>query len=127
VKSITLITQTLLLTAALALIGCGTAGSGSDKQESGAAGASGASGASGQVAIKRYPMHGKVVSLIPQEKKARIDAGPIGDWMPTAMTMNYLVKDDAEFARLAVGQTIDATVFVKGDDDDWIGEIKPAK
>ena len=80
-----------------------------------------------QPAVKQYPMHGKVLSLDPSAKKARIDAGPIGDWMPSAMTMNYLVKDDAEFAKLSAGETIDVTVFVKSDDDYWIGEIKPAK
>ena len=119
-KSLTLITQTLLLTAALALVGCGAISPGSDNK-------SGAAGASGAIAIKRYSMHGKVLSLDAGNKKARIDAGPIGDWMPTAMTMNYLVKDDAEFAKLSAGQTIDATVFVQGGDDSWIGEIKPSK
>jgi Cu/Ag efflux protein CusF len=122
VKSLTFITQTLILTAMLALAGCGTVGPGSDT----AAGTAGASGASGATAIKRYSMHGKIVSLDAQAKKARIDAGPIGDYMPSAMTMNYFVKDDAEFAKLSAGQTIDATVFVHGDDDPWIGEIKPS-
>jgi Cu/Ag efflux protein CusF len=123
VKSLTLITQALILIAGMALTGCGSVGPGSGST----VGATGASGASGATAIKRYSMHGKIVSLDSQTKKARIDAGPIGDWMPTAMTMNYLVKDDAEFSKLAAGQTIDATVFVQGDDDAWIGEIKPAK
>jgi Cu/Ag efflux protein CusF len=120
VKTLTLVTRTLILTAVLALVGCGTVGPGSGSD-------SGAQGASGQTAIKRYPMHGKVLALMPADKKARIDAGPIGDWMPAAMTMNYPVRDDAEFAKLAVGQTIDVTVFVKTDDDYWIGEIKPSK
>ncbi len=67
-------------------------------------------------------MHGKIVSLDPAAKKARIDAGPIGDWMG-AMTMDYTIKDDAGFSKLAVGSTIDATVFVDGDNS-WVGEIK---
>jgi Cu/Ag efflux protein CusF len=120
VKSITLITQNLILTAALTLVGCGAITPGPEIKLV-------ATAASGATAIKRYSMHGKVVSLDAANKKARIDAGPIGDWMPTAMTMNYLVKDDAEFAKLSAGQTIDATVFVQGDDDSWIGEIKPVK
>ncbi len=121
-KTFTLITQTLILTACLALAGCGTI-----QPADSNSGASGASGASGQTAVKRYPMHGKVLALMPADHKARIDAGPIGDWMPAAMTMNYLVKDNAEFAKLAEGETIDVTVFVKSDDDYWIGEIKPSK
>ena len=119
-KTLTLVIRTLIVTAVLTLVGCGPVGTGSDSS-------AGGSGASGQTAIKRYPMHGKVLALMPADHKARIDAGPIGDWMPTAMTMNYLVKDDAEFAKLAAGETIDVTVFVKSDDDYWIGEIKPSK
>ena len=59
-KTLTLVTQTLILTAVLALVGCGTAGPGSDNS-SGAPGASGAASASGVSAVKRYPMHGKVL------------------------------------------------------------------
>jgi Cu/Ag efflux protein CusF len=82
-------------------------------------------GASGQAqAVKRYPMHGKVLSLDATEKSARIDAGPIGDWMG-AMTMSYPVKDPAEFSKLTAGSTIDATVFVDGDNF-WVGDVKPA-
>lgn len=66
-------------------------------------------------AIKRYPMHGKVLSVNAADKSARIDAGPIGDWMG-AMTMNYPVKDEADLAKLTPGTTFDATVFVNGDD-----------
>src|SRR5215831_8644198 len=73
-------------------------------------------------AVKSYPMHGKILSLDPAAKSARIDAGPIGDWMG-AMTMNYTVKDDAGFAKLTVGSNIDATVFVDGDNF-WVGDIK---
>jgi hypothetical protein len=32
-----------------------------------------------------------------------------------------------EFAKLSAGEVIDVTVFVKSDDDYWIGEIKPSK
>jgi Cu/Ag efflux protein CusF len=76
-------------------------------------------------AVETYPMHGKIVSLDPAAKTARIDAGPIGDWMG-AMTMNYTIKDDAGFSKLAVGSSIDATVFVDGDNF-WVGDIKPAQ
>ena len=74
--------------------------------------------------VKRYPMHGTIVSVNAAEKSARIDAGPIGDYMG-AMTMNYQIKDDAALAKLAAGSVIDATVFVDGDNS-WVGEIQPA-
>ena len=107
----------ILIVLSALMIGC----SSSAPTESAPAAASGASGAS---AVKRYPMHGKVLSLDATEKSARIDAGPIGDWMG-AMTMSYPVKDPAEFSKLTAGSTIDATVFVDGDNF-WVGDVKPA-
>ena len=110
-----------ILAAALSLIGC----SSSAPTETAAAAASGASGASGQTAIKRYPMHGKVISVNAPEKSVKIEAGPIGDWMGP-MTMNYTIKDAADLAKLTPGVSFDATVFVNGDDF-WVGEVNPAK
>lgn len=81
----------LLLLLALALAGCGTA----------------------EVA-KRYPMQGTVKSVDAAAKTANIDAGKIGDWME-AMTMEYPVKPDAEFAKLHPGDRIQATVVVTGE------------
>jgi len=63
---------------------------------------------------KRYAMHGRVKALDPATKTATIDAGKIGDWME-AMTMEYPVKPDVEFAKLHPGDSIDATVVVTGD------------
>jgi Cu/Ag efflux protein CusF len=63
---------------------------------------------------KRYPMQGQVKALDPTTRSASIDAGKIGDWME-AMTMEYPVKPDAEFAKLHVGDRIEATVIVTGD------------
>jgi len=108
----------ILIVLSALMIGC----SSSAPTESAPAAASGASGAS---AVKRYPMHGKVVSVNAAEKQAKIDAGPIGDWMG-AMTMNYTIKDDADLAKLTPGTTFDATVFVNGDDF-WVGEVKPVQ
>ena len=68
-------------------------------------------------------MHGKIITLDPATKVARIEAGPLGDWMG-AMTMNYTIKDDAGIAKIKVGDTFDATVFVQGDDF-WVGDVKP--
>jgi Cu/Ag efflux protein CusF len=62
-------------------------------------------------AVKRYPMQGTVKALDAKSKSATIDAGKIGDWME-AMTMEYIVKPDAEFEKLHVGDKIEATVVV---------------
>lgn len=64
-----------------------------------------------KVHAKRYPMEGDVKALDAATKSATIDAGKIGDWME-AMTMDYPVKPDAEFAKLKVGDHIQATVVV---------------
>ncbi len=115
-----------LIPVALFLIGCSS--STPEPAATAPAAASGASSASGAVAIKRYPMHGKVVALN-ADKTIRIDAGAIGDWMDTPMTMNYPLypaTDDADRAKLTVGTTFDATVIVKGDDF-WVTDVKPAK
>jgi Cu/Ag efflux protein CusF len=63
---------------------------------------------------KLYPMQGEVKALDPKAKSATIDAGKIGDWME-AMTMEYPVKPDAEYAKLKVGDRIQATVVVAGE------------
>lgn len=63
-------------------------------------------------APKRYPMEGTIKALDPQAKTATIDAGKIDDWME-AMTMEYAIKPDSEFAKLKVGDHIKATVVVE--------------
>lgn len=63
---------------------------------------------------KRYPMQGYVSAVDPAVKSATIAAGKIGDWMD-AMTMEYPVKPDAEWAKLHAGDRIEATVVVQGD------------
>jgi len=70
-------------------------------------------GCAKQVPEKRYPMRGEVKALNPSEHSATIAAGKIGDWME-AMTMEYPVKPDAEFQKLHVGDSIEATVVVGG-------------
>jgi Cu/Ag efflux protein CusF len=72
--------------------------------------------------VKRYSMHGKVLSVNAAEKTAKIDADAIKGWMG-AMAMDYPVRDPGDLSRLSAGQTIDATVFVDGDHFS-IGEIK---
>ncbi len=56
-------------------------------------------------------MQGEVKALDPTSKTATIAAGKIGDWME-AMTMEYRVKPDADFAKLHVGDRMEGTVVV---------------
>jgi Cu/Ag efflux protein CusF len=73
---------------------------------------------------KRYDMQGVVKALDPAHKTATIDAGKIGDWME-AMTMDYQVKPDSEFAKLRVGDKIQAKVVVT-DASYYVTEVKAA-
>jgi Cu/Ag efflux protein CusF len=63
-------------------------------------------------AERRYPMEGTIKALDPTAKTATIDAGKIDNWME-AMTMEYAVRPDSEFAKLKVGDRIKATVVVE--------------
>lgn len=74
---------------------------------------------------KQYDMKGEVKALDPANKIATIDAGRIGDWME-AMTMEYQVKPDSEFAKLHVGDKIEAKVVVS-DSGYYVTGIKPAQ
>jgi len=60
---------------------------------------------------RRYQMQGEIKDLNPATKNATVSAGQIGDWMGP-MTMEYPFKPDAEFAKLHVGDHIEATVVV---------------
>jgi len=71
---------------------------------------------------KRYPMQGEIKALDPTAKTAMIAAGKIGDWME-AMTMEYSIKPDADFAKLHVGDKIEATVVVK-DASYYVTDVK---
>ena len=72
--------------------------------------------------VARYPLHGEVLQLDAQGKIAKIKHEKIGDWME-AMTMEFPVKDQAEFDKLRAGETINGTVFVQGNSY-WVGEIQ---
>ena len=65
--------------------------------------------------IKQYEMRGEVVRLSPGNQTAVIKHEKIGDWME-AMTMEFPVRDAAEFARLGEGKRVRATVNVQGFD-----------
>jgi uncharacterized lipoprotein YajG len=74
--------------------------------------------------VKRYTLHGKVLSVNTTDKTAKIDAAEVPGWM-SAMTMDYPVKESAELAKMAPDKNIEATVFVEGDNF-WLGEVKEA-
>jgi Cu/Ag efflux protein CusF len=67
-------------------------------------------------------MKGEVKELDPTTKSATIQHGKIGDWMD-AMTMEYPFKPDAEYAKLHVGDHIEATVVVK-DNRYYVTDVK---
>jgi Cu/Ag efflux protein CusF len=118
----------IALAAALTFVGCSSPNP-SEAPNSAAApsGGLGPAGGSGATAkIRHFPVHAKVLSVDAAAKKARLDAGPIGDWMG-AMTMNYPIKDDAGLAQLKEGVELDGTVNVDPDDNFWLTDIKVAK
>ena len=67
-------------------------------------------------------MHGEVVSLDPEGHIAKIHHDDIEGWMKS-MTMEYAVKDPADYNRLHPGDCINATVYVQ-DLKFWLGEIQ---
>ncbi len=79
-------------------------------------------GCSHASAIRQYGFHGEVIALNPQEHTATIKHGKIGDWMG-AMTMEYPIKNEADWKKLARGEQIDATAFVQ-DASYYVGDIR---
>ncbi len=71
---------------------------------------------------RQYAMHGEVVALNTQEHTALIKHEKIGDWME-AMTMEYPIKSQSDWSKLAAGERIDATVFVTGDRY-YVGDVR---
>jgi Cu/Ag efflux protein CusF len=71
----------------------------------------------------RYPMRGKVVLLNPAERTAKVAHERIEGWME-AMTMDFPVPDEREFAKLKPGATFRATVLTN-DLFFWLTEIRP--
>jgi Cu/Ag efflux protein CusF len=63
--------------------------------------------------VERYKLDGVVLSLDASGHTAKIKGEKIEGWMD-AMTMEYPVKDRAEFNTLHAGDHITATVFVQG-------------
>jgi protein SCO1/2 len=72
--------------------------------------------------VRRYELRGEVLGLDGKRHIATIKGEKIEGYME-AMTMEYPVKDVAEFQTLHEGDRITATLFVR-DIDSWIGEIR---
>jgi len=76
--------------------------------------------------IKEYRLRGVVRHLEPKYKVAVIQHDKIEGWMES-MTMEFPVRDDAEYAKLRVGAAITARVRQRQSDMDyWIDQIEPA-
>lgn len=71
----------------------------------------------------RYQMRGKAVILNPAERTVKVQHEKIEGWME-AMTMDFPVPDEKEFAKLKVGATFRATVLTN-DLFFWLTEIRP--
>ena len=71
--------------------------------------------------VAEYQMRGEVVRLDPQGQLAAVKHGKIEGWME-AMTMEYPIRDKQEFAKLKVGEKIQAKISVQGADY-WISKV----
>ena len=75
--------------------------------------------------LNRFALRGEVLRLDPKVRAATLKHEKIEGFME-AMTMDFPVKDPAEFAKLAVGQRITATVVQRPSDYEyWIENIQP--
>jgi len=74
------------------------------------------------VPVRQFKLRGTVVRLVPENRLASIQHEEIEGWME-AMTMEFPVPDAAEFAKLAPGLQIEATVNVR-DLDYWLTGIR---
>ncbi len=74
--------------------------------------------------LKQYSLKGEITRLDAENKIATIKHEQIGDWMG-AMTMEFPVKDAADFAKLREGKHIQATVNVQGLNY-WVANVQDA-
>ena len=109
-KALLSLTATAVLMAALA--GCSQPSPPSSSSPSSAA------------APREYQVTGEVLKLDPAAQTANLKAGKIEGWME-AMTMDFPIKDKQEFAKLKVGEKIQAKVLVQGTDF-WLAGIAEA-
>ncbi len=71
---------------------------------------------------KYYTINGVVKELDKEHKTAVIEHQEIVGWME-AMTMEFPIRDDAEFAKLSVGAKMTAKVNVQ-DVQFWLSDVK---
>jgi hypothetical protein len=71
--------------------------------------------------LEVYELRGEVVRLIPADSLAVVKHEDLEGWMK-AMTMEFPVKDKAEFAKLTEGARIEAKVHVR-DLEYWLTDI----
>ena len=71
--------------------------------------------------VKEYQMRGEIVSLDSSSQTATVKHDKIEGWME-AMTMEYPIKDKQEFAKVKVGEKIQARILVQGTDY-WIASV----
>ena len=76
-------------------------------------------------AVRRYQLHGTVISIDKNAKQVVVDHGEIPGFM-MAMTMGYAVKVPNLLDSLAPSDTITADVVVSGDDV-WLENIVVVK
>jgi len=73
--------------------------------------------------LRYYDFKGKVVSLEPEKKRAKVEHDAVPGFMD-AMTMSFAVKDDANYAKLKVGDQIRATlVYNENDNRTWLENL----
>ena len=73
--------------------------------------------------VQRYPLRGEVVRLQPSSQVVVVKHEKIDGWME-AMTMEFPIRDKAQFAKLREGLRIRAAVLVQ-DFDFWLEDIQP--
>ena len=73
-------------------------------------------------AKNRYPIRGVVLRLRPEERIAVIKHEKIEGWME-AMTMEFRVPEERDFAKLREGAAMEATVLTN-DSFFWLAEVK---
>lgn len=63
--------------------------------------------------LQEYTLRGEIISLDNQAHIAKIKHEQIGDWMGP-MTMEFPVKDEAEFGKLKQGTYVEGKLHVRG-------------
>lgn len=76
-----------------------------------------------QESLKQYDLRGEVIRVDPHGQIATIKHQPIGDWMG-AMTMDFPVKSETDFAKLTPGKSVEATVNVQEGLQYWLSDVK---